>query len=135
MENLTPVRTIEELESVLSRVEEFESMLSRVNTKLEEIKCSVDTLNNSNQLLLKKLGDTNQQDDILSFKEGCAFLNIAEATGYAKVSKREVPFMKRGKFIYFSRKMLEAYLHSGRKKTLEELEVEAKAFPKHPRRK
>jgi excisionase family DNA binding protein len=69
-----------------------------------------------------------EEKDILTFKEGCKFLNIAEPTGYAKISKRELPFLKKGKFIYFSKKQLTDWLHSGQRKTVEQMEEEAREY-------
>lgn len=77
--------------------------------------------------LSKQKPETATENDIISFKEGCDFVCIAYPTGYAKVSKREIPHIKKGKFIYFSKKELTEWLQSGRKKTLVELEAEAAA--------
>ncbi len=108
------------MENVILSPIPLQELESRIDTKLDlkfqEIKSFLKTLQN------------NDEEDILSFREGCAFLNIAEPTGYAKVSKREVPYMKRGKFIYFSKKQLTEWLHSGRKKTIEELDAEATKY-------
>jgi hypothetical protein len=49
---------------------------------------------------------------------------------YSKVSKGELPVMKRSKRLYFSRTELLAYLKSGRKKTNTEIEAEADAYLK-----
>lgn len=96
---------------------------------LDELEARID---NSVQKSLKGFfeslnlkGSGEGQPDIIPFKEGCKLLNITESTGYSKISKRELPFIKKGKFVYFSRKKLIEWLHSGEKKTLEELEVEA----------
>lgn len=77
------------------------------------------------KILSKQKPDNSVEKDHISFKEGCDFLGIAYPTGYAKVSKREIPHIKKGKFIYFSKKQLTEWLYSGRKKTLVELEAEA----------
>ncbi|GAB1446860.1 hypothetical protein MASR2M41_26760 [Flammeovirgaceae bacterium] len=70
----------------------------------------------------KSKNEEDEGTDILSFEEGCKILRIAKPTGYSKVSKREIPFMKRGKFIYFSKKELFKWLKEGRRKTVFELE-------------
>lgn len=41
---------------------------------------------------------------------------------YAKVSEREIPFMKISKRLYFSKKDLLGYIEGGRKRTRSELQ-------------
>ena len=77
---------------------------------------------------LRKGSPQEEEDKIFTFDEGCNFLGIKKPTGYAKVSKRELPFLKKGKFIYFSKKQLTEYLFSGQCKTVEQLETEANNF-------
>lgn len=50
----------------------------------------------------------------LSIREAAEFLGLSVPTIYSKVSKRELPFIKRGKFLYFTSADLEAYLQEGR---------------------
>jgi excisionase family DNA binding protein len=87
------------------------------------------------KFLSKQKPDTSGEKDHISFKEGCDFLGIAYPTGYAKVSKREIPYIKKGKFIYFSKKQLTEWLNSGRRKTLVELEAEAETIASKNRTK
>jgi len=63
-------------------------------------------------------------EQFLTVDETAKFLNLSVPTIYSKVSKRELPYMKRGKRLYFARKDLETYLQSGRVKTVRELEDE-----------
>ena len=56
------------------------------------------------------------------------FLNLSVPTIYSKVSERELPYMKRGKRLYFARKDLEAYLQGGRVKTVQEIENEVDQY-------
>jgi len=76
-------------------------------------------LENIERLLLDK--SKNQQslkeDQLLSVKQAAAFLNLAVPTIYTKVSKRELPVMKRYKRLYFSKHELTTYLKEGRQLT------------------
>lgn len=63
-------------------------------------------------------------EQFLTVEEAAEFLNLTKPTIYSKVSKRELPYMKRGKRLYFARQDLSTYLHGGRVKTVKELEVE-----------
>lgn len=65
----------------------------------------------------------NAQEQFLTVHETARFLNLSVPTIYSKAGKREIPFMKRGKRLYFARKDLETYLQGGRVKTVRELEI------------
>ncbi|MDJ1498984.1 helix-turn-helix domain-containing protein [Cytophagaceae bacterium DM2B3-1] len=49
---------------------------------------------------------------------------LAKSTIYNLVSSGNIPHMKRGKKLYFSRKELEGWIQDDKHKTLQELEVE-----------
>lgn len=55
------------------------------------------------------------QEKFLTINEASEFLNISVPTIYSKVSKNELPVMKRGKRLYFSNIELQEYLKQGRK--------------------
>ena len=67
-------------------------------------------------------------DQFLTVKETAKFLNLSVPTIYSKVSKRELPFMKRTKRLYFAKSDLEDYLKDGRVKTVSEIEEEADQY-------
>jgi len=67
-----------------------------------------------------------EQDKIFSVKEASAFLNLAQQTLYGFTSKREIPFLKRGKKLYFRKSELETWLLEGKKKSKGEILNEMK---------
>ena len=71
---------------------------------------------------------TEQPEQLLTIQEAAQFLNLTVPTMYSKVSKGELPVMKRSKRLYFSRTELLEYLKSGRKKSNAEIEQEAEAY-------
>ena len=71
---------------------------------------------------------TDQPEQLLTVQEAAQFLNLTVPTIYSKVSKNELPFMKRGKRLYFSNIELMEYLKEGRKKSNEEIEREAELY-------
>lgn len=73
---------------------------------------------------------TDQPEQLLTIQEAAEFLSLTVATLYSKVSKGELPVMKRSKRLYFSRTELLEYLKDGRKKSNAEIEQEAKAYLK-----
>ncbi|GAB4471379.1 MAG: hypothetical protein OHK0057_14950 [Thermoflexibacter sp.] len=70
------------------------------------------------------------QSELLTIQEAAEFLSLTVPTMYSKVSKREIPCMKRSKRLYFSRTELLEYLKQGRKKSNAEIEQEAKEYLK-----
>jgi len=71
---------------------------------------------------------TDQLEQLLTVQEAAKFLNLTVPTIYSKVSKGELPVMKRGNRLYFSSTELMAYLKEGRKKSNAEIEQEAETY-------
>jgi excisionase family DNA binding protein len=71
---------------------------------------------------------TEQPEQLLSIQEAAQFLNLTVPTIYSKVSKGELPVMKRSKRLYFSSTELMEYIKEGRKKSNAEIEQEAEAY-------
>ena len=88
------------------------------------------------QHLLKALEIKNETetDRLLTVDETAQFLNLAKPTIYSKVSRNELPVMKRGKRLYFSHSELLEYIKEGRKKTDSEIEAEAEAYLSNKKR-
>lgn len=64
------------------------------------------------------------QDKIFSIKEACIFLNLAQQTLYGFTSRREIPFIKKGKKLYFRKSDLNKWLLEGKKKSKTEIKEE-----------
>jgi len=71
---------------------------------------------------------TEQTEQLLTVQEAAEFLKLTVPTIYSKVSKGELPVMKRSKRLYFSSTELLEYLKGGRKKSNAEIEQEASAY-------
>jgi excisionase family DNA binding protein len=71
---------------------------------------------------------TDQPEQLLTIQEAAEFLSLAVPTMYGKVSKGELPVMKRSKRLYFSRTDLMEYVKQGRKKSNAEIEAEAETY-------
>ena len=82
------------------------------------------------RLLIEKQEQTptEQPEQLLTIQEAAKFLSLTVPTMYSKVSKGELPVMKRSKRLYFSRTELMEYLKEGRKKSNTEIEKEAEAY-------
>ena len=71
---------------------------------------------------------TDHPEQLLTIQEASKFLSLAVATMYSKVSKGEIPVMKRSKRLYFSRTELMKYIKEGSRKSNAEIEQEAQAY-------
>lgn len=82
------------------------------------------------QLLLNKSEQqaTTPPEQFLNIQEAAEFLSLSVPTMYSKVSKGELPVMKRSKRLYFSSTELLKYIKDGRKKSNAEIEAEAEAY-------
>lgn len=67
-------------------------------------------------------------EQFLTIQEAANFLSLSVATLYTKVSKGQLPSMKRGKRLYFSSIQLSEYIKQGAKKTFAEIEAEAENY-------
>ena len=76
----------------------------------------------------KQVEPTEQPEQFLTIQEAAEFLCLTVPTIYSKVSKGELPVMKRSKRLYFSRTELMVYLKQGRKKSNAEIDAEAEAY-------
>lgn len=63
----------------------------------------------------------SEADSLLSIKEAATFLNLATPTLYGFTSKRIIPFIKRGKKLYFRRSELEQWLLEGKKQSISQI--------------
>jgi len=82
------------------------------------------------RLIVEKGEDqsTESPEQFLTIQEASQLLNLTVPTLYSKVSRRELPVMKRGKRLYFSKTELIDYIKDGRKKSNSEIEREAQDY-------
>lgn len=64
-------------------------------------------------------------NELMSIKEASKHLNLAIATIYSMTSKKELPYCKRGKKLYFNREELSEYVRSGKRLTNDEVKTVA----------
>lgn len=59
-----------------------------------------------------------------SVEQAAEYLQLAEQTLYGFTSKRKIPFIKKGKKLYFKESELKKWLETGNKKSKTEIEKE-----------
>ncbi len=97
--------------------EVIEARLSSIETLLLDIKHQP-----------PKVDEQPPQEQLLTIQEAADFLNLTVPTLYSKVSKGELPVMKRSKRLYFSRTELLDYIKQGRKKSNAEIDAAAESY-------
>lgn len=109
--------------------------MDKLNLPFEQLPNAVTMLTKEvsdlKQLIIAKQEATpnpEKSDKLLTIDEVAKLLHLAKPTIYSKVSRNELPFMKRGKRLYFSRTEIMDFIKAGRRKTTAEIEQEAETY-------
>ena len=62
------------------------------------------------KLHLSNQTENNKYPEYLELKEACKYLHLAKPTVYGFTSKKEIPFIKKGKKLYFKKIDLDQWL-------------------------
>lgn len=74
------------------------------------------------------ISEKEPKENFLTIQEAASFLKISVNTIYSKVSRKELPYMKKNGRLYFSNLDLVNYLKSGRKLTNDEVDAAAENY-------
>ena len=85
---------------------------------VQELNAKIDNI----MLFLQSAKPDVKQSDLLTIQEAASFLNLSKHTLYNKTNKNELPYMKKGKRLYFSRAELMAYIKSGKVSSMLEIQ-------------
>lgn len=84
------------------------------------------------ELLLDNLSKhrtiSSSEEELLTIEEAAQMLHIAVPTIYGLVNRRAIPFMKKSKRLYFSKKELTEWIQQSRRKTSDEIAEEAENY-------
>jgi len=78
--------------------------------------------------LLESPKQVENPNQLLTVQDAANFLNLSVSTIYNKVNKRELPAMKKGRRLYFSRTELLNYIKSGKILSDREINEQANNF-------
>jgi len=88
--------------------------------------------------ILKKASSESQSsnsEEFMTVEQLSDYLTLARQTIYGLCSGRELPYLKRGKRLYFNKNDIDNWLKSSKRKAKFELQEEAAEFVrKHPRK-
>lgn len=93
----------------------------------EEILAKIQSLDSKVEHLLQTHSETeqkennNNEDILLTIDQTVTFLGLAKSTLYSKVCRREIPHIKRGNRLYFSKKDLTEWLQDGQRPMMKDI--------------
>ncbi|WP_158860352.1 helix-turn-helix domain-containing protein [Lunatibacter salilacus] len=99
----------------------IENPFDYLNHRLDQIYNKLDEMQQTRQ----KKKDDPDPNEILNVKQAAELLNLSIYSIYAKTSRKEIPFSKRGRHLYFFKADLINWLKTGKYKTNDEIEMEA----------
>jgi len=80
-------------------------------------------------LLKQKVQPSNQLDNqLLNIQQVSELIHLQVPTIYSYVQKREIPFSKKGKRLYFSKDEIIDWVKKGKQKTASETQLEVDKF-------
>jgi excisionase family DNA binding protein len=82
----------------------------------EAVSRLLDKMENLERLLLQE-NRVEDSDEIMNVEQAARYLDLEVPTVYSKVSRRELPFNKPGRHLYFIKSELFQWIQSGRTKT------------------
>ncbi|WP_240469508.1 helix-turn-helix domain-containing protein [Cyclobacterium sp. SYSU L10401] len=106
-------------------------VLSPIDPEVLIRKISDQVTENILKAIRSERGPEEEQEKLLTVQEAAEFLNLKVPTIYSKVSRGELPVMKRSKRLYFSRNELMGYLKKGARKSNFAIQDEAENFLKN----
>lgn len=96
--------------------EQLPSAIAQLTFEVKEIK----------RLILEKSPESSQEtDQILNVQQTSELISLSIPTIYGLVHQSMIPFMKKGKKLYFSKVELISWIKTGRRKTKAEIISEA----------
>lgn len=98
----------------------MENPFEIINQRLERIEQLLDKLISQNINESKSINNKP-----MTAKELGIYLNLSVYTIYGLVHKRSIPFIKKGKRLYFQKRVIDQWLEHGRQFTRKEIEEKA----------
>ena len=104
----------------------MENPFEVIMEKLDRIERMVTIIRENQEI--KETQETSKE--IMNVQQVADYLSISKQTVYGMTCRMEVPFYKRGKKNYFKKRDIDEWLLATRRKTREEIEMEALTYLK-----
>lgn len=101
---------------------------------VSEIKTKLDTIEKLLQLTLEQKSSSQIVEEYVTLKQLSKILYLSVPAVYEYVRRREIPYYKFGKLLYFSRTEINNWIASTRRKTMDEIKQEAANYRARKRR-
>ncbi|QPH38685.1 helix-turn-helix domain-containing protein [Pedobacter endophyticus] len=107
--------------------EQLPEEVAKIHDKLDRI---------SKLLSPKEISTEVPENNLLNIQQAAQYLSLAVNTIYSKVSRKEIPYIKKGKRLYFFKDQLADWVESGTSSntSLIEAETETQFLAKHLRK-
>jgi excisionase family DNA binding protein len=99
--------------------EQLPKAVNQLNERLENIE---------RLLLQRNQQPQKEEDQLLTIQQAAKILCLSVPTIYGLVSRSEIPCMKKGKRLYFSKEEITGWIKTGRKKTVSEIQSETEKY-------
>ena len=100
--------------------EQLPTVVAEIRDRLARIESSL--------YLLSPIKPSDVKNPVMTISEASDFLNLAKSTIYGMVCRNEIPVSKKGKKLYFDREELTNWVKKGRRKTTDEIQLEAEGY-------
>ena len=107
--------------------EQLPEEVAKIHEKLDRI---------SELLSSKEISPQVIENNLFNIQQAAQFLSLAVNTIYSKVSRKEIPYIKKGKRLYFFKEQLAEWVESGTSSntSLIQAETETQFLAKHLRK-
>lgn len=87
---------------------------------MKKLEAKIDELKDITIKVLESLNSMREDKEkkMLTIKEAAKLLNLSVPTIYTKVSKKQIPYTKAGKRLYFNKLELESYMEGNSQKLI-----------------
>jgi len=102
--------------------DQLPAFVAEIRDRLSRIESSLNLIN--------PINSSDVKNPVMTITEASDFLNLAKSTIYGMVCRNEIPVSKKGKKLYFDREELTSWVKKGRKKTTDEIHLEAEQYLK-----
>ena len=111
----------------------MENPFEMIMEKLNDIEQQIKVLNKAN--LTGLTAKETSSEDLVSITQIAEFLHLSKATIYSKVSRRELPYYKLNKRLFFSKKEIKKLILENKGKTHQEIRDEVHTYLKGPKKR
>ena len=93
--------------------EHLPTMVAELLHRMERLETQLNSVGERTEIEVK---------DLISIEEAGQLVGLAKPTIYSLTSQQKIPFMKKGKKLYFSRKEIDQWIRAGKKSQVNDVD-------------